>query len=144
MFNQNSKEIAKEILLANGYFVSLLDGELVTESVFNKQQEKVDFLDIWKKEFGTSGTLTFTPAKNADEMGYLQSENFEVQFENIIIKDYKGFVYSVPEVKGKGKLIKNKEITVEVDLVPHTWDESLGDLFLVKKLVSINGKPIKY
>jgi len=118
IFNEIRNSAIKNILLKNGYGLNLNKELMLLDKIENCNkgiQKELDAITEWEniKKSGM-GRLLITPKYNIDSNGCYYEGNIVIIFDNVIKREYNGYEYYLPTIKGKGKLIKNRNVIIEV------------------------------
>lgn len=89
-----------------------------------REQAKQDLL----AQFADGGQLTIQFERNLDPVGCYKYNGVQVFFPDIKKMSYRGFTYALPEVKGRGKKIKGKSLTLTVKTGNYERVNDYGDV----------------
>jgi len=112
---------AERLVELDDYFV-IENGELINQDILeNRNRAKV--LETVLK---TQGFIDVFVDRNVDEYGFLNVDGVKFHFNNIKLNWYKDWSYYRPVLKGKAKLIKNKNVRIYAEL--GTVCSPIGDI----------------
>ena len=102
---------AERLVELDDYFV-IENGELINQDILENRNRAKMLENVLK----TQGFIDVFVDRNVDEYGFLNVVGVKFHFNNIKLNWYKDWSYYRPVLKGKAKLIKNKNVRIYAEL----------------------------